>query len=141
MLKLKFKRLVREAILPAFAHGDDFAFDLFSLEDKELAPGERGLFKTGWAAELPAGYHVIIKPRSGLALKAGIDVLAGVIDGSYRGEWGVMLINLGQEICRISKGDRIAQGIILAKPEMAIVEAEELAKTARGGGGFGSTGR
>ena len=107
-----------------------------------LQPLERGLIKTGLFIELPIGVEAQVRPRSGLALKKGISVLnaPGTIDADYRGEIGVILINLSSEPFTITPGDRIAQ-LVIAKHERAEwVEVDSLEETARGAGGFGSTG-
>lgn len=107
-----------------------------------LKPLQRALVKTGLFIELPAGYEAQVRPRSGLALKKGITVLnsPGTIDADYRGEIGVILVNLSQETFVIENGERIAQ-LVLAKHEQAQwEETEELQETNRGTGGFGSTG-
>jgi len=139
--ELQFKKLKQEAVLPRYALEGDVAFDLFSLEDYLLQPGEKYLFKIGLASQIPAGFCVIVKPKSGLAVKAGIDVLAGVIDSGYRGEWGVLLINLGEEAYRFKKGDKIAQGLLFSLSQVEIKEVKKLPLSHRGQGGFGSTGR
>lgn len=108
----------------------------------ELKPFERVLVKTGLFLEIPSGYECQVRPRSGLALKKGITVLnaPGTIDADYRGEVGVILINLSNETFRIEDGERIAQ-LVFAKFEQADwEETEELSNTERGAGGFGSTG-
>ena len=108
----------------------------------ELAPGARALVPTGFVLELPQGCEAQIRPRSGLALKHGVTVLnsPGTIDADYRGELMVLLVNLGAEPFTIRRGDRIAQ-LVVARVEHLRVEAvEELAGTARGERGFGSTG-
>jgi len=107
----------------------------------ELKPGERKLVKTGVQVAIPVGSYGRIAPRSGLAYKHGIDVLAGVIDSDYRGEIGVILINFGDEPFIIKHGDRIAQMIITPHLTLVPVAYEELPETGRGGGGFGSTGK
>jgi len=108
----------------------------------ELAPMERMLIPTGLSIALPAGYEAQVRPRSGLALKHGITVLntPGTIDADYRGEIGVVLVNLGQEPFAIERGMRIAQMVIAAHATITWKVAEELEETARGEGGFGSTG-
>lgn len=111
-------------------------------EDVLLKPFERCLVKTGIFLEIPEGYEAQVRPRSGLALKKGISLVnsPGTIDADYRGEIGVILINMSQEDFTVSHGDRIAQ-LVFAKCEQADwVEVEELNKTERGEGGFGSTG-
>ncbi len=114
-------------------------YDLSSLEDYVLRPGERKLFKTGLSFEIPTGMYGRIAPRSGLAFKSGVDVMAGVIDEDYRGEIGVILINLGQESKEFKIGDKIAQIIFEFYNDLDIVESWNLQSTERGTGGFGST--
>lgn len=107
-----------------------------------LGPLERAIVKTGLFIELPVGYEAQVRPRSGLAAKKGITVLnsPGTVDADYRGEIGVILVNLSNEAFVIENGERIAQ-LIIAKHEKAVwMEAEELSETSRGEGGFGSTG-
>lgn len=138
---LKIKKLIPEAIIPKHTHEGDAGLDLSSLEDFNLALGERHLFKTGLQMEIPIGFFGSIRDRSGLAFKAGIHVLAGVIDAHYRGDVGIILINLGKEDFKVSKEDRIAQILIQKVESPEIQEVKELSETTRGNGGFGSTGR
>lgn len=107
-----------------------------------LGPLERAIVKTGLFIELPIGYEAQVRPRSGLAAKKGITVLnsPGTVDADYRGEIGVILVNLSNEAFVVENGERIAQ-LVIAKHERAIwLETEELSETSRGEGGFGSTG-
>jgi dUTP pyrophosphatase len=108
----------------------------------ELKPGERTLIPTGLFVEIPHGYELQVRPRSGLALKHGITCLntPGTIDADYRGEIGVILINLGTETFRIQSGDRIAQLVPAAVPKITWINREELETSTRGTGGFGHTG-
>ncbi|MGC6471047.1 MAG: dUTP diphosphatase [Flavobacteriales bacterium] len=109
----------------------------------ELAPMQRTLVKTGLFVEIPLGYEIQVRPRSGLAYKKGITVLnsPGTIDADYRGEIGVLLVNLSDQAVRIEDGERVAQ-LVLAKHDQAQWQVvEELEETQRGQGGFGSTGR
>jgi dUTP pyrophosphatase len=108
-----------------------------------LAPGARALVPTGFCIALPLGYEAQVRPRSGLALKHGITCLnsPGTVDSDYRGEIAVILINHGQEPFVIQRGERIAQMVIAPVVQSAWVEVETLDDTARGAGGFGSTGR
>jgi dUTP pyrophosphatase len=108
-----------------------------------LAPGERALIPTGFAVELPAGFEGQVRPRSGLAHKYGITVLnaPGTVDSDYRGEIGVLLVNLSKKPFVISRGERIAQLVVTRFEPVEIVEREELSGTSRGEKGFGSTGR
>ena len=141
MLELKVKKLFPDTILPSYAHNGDAGMDLCSYEDGILAPGERKLFKTGLSVEIPLGYEMQIRSRSGLALKFGIAVLnsPGTIDAGYRGELGIILINHSGFPYQVKRGDKIAQGKISKVEEVAIKLVEELSETTRGGGGFGST--
>jgi len=108
-----------------------------------LKPGARILVPTGLAIQLPEGYEAQIRPRSGLALSAGVTVLnsPGTIDADYRGEIGVVLVNLGSDPFVIERGARIAQLVVCAVERVALVESETLEASGRGAGGFGSTGR
>ena len=110
--------------------------------DLVLAPGAHALIPSGFSIELPQGYEAQIRPRSGLALKHGVTLLnsPGTIDADYRGEVGVILINLGREPFTVTRGMRIAQMVIAPHAHARWMEAETLRETARGGGGFGSTG-
>ena len=107
-----------------------------------LAPGARALIPTGFSMELPGGFEAQVRPRSGLALKHGVTVLnaPGTIDADYRGEVKVLLVNLGSEPFWIERGMRIAQLVIQPVSHASLVEVEELSDSARGDGGFGSTG-
>src|SRR5215472_8839350 len=113
------------------------------IEPVELAPEGRMLLPTGFALELPEGYEAQLRPRSGLALKHGVTLLnsPGTIDADYRGEVGVILINLGEAPFRLQRGDRIAQLVIAPVARLAWRESEALPESARGAGGFGSTGQ
>ena len=107
-----------------------------------LGPGDRVLVPTGFMFEIERGYEVQVRPRSGLALKHGISVAnsPGTVDADYRGEVKVLLINLGAGDFAVRRGDRIAQGVLASVPQADFEEAEALGDTARGAGGFGSTG-
>ena len=107
-----------------------------------LAPGARALIPTGFALEIPAGYEAQVRPRSGLAIKHGVTLLnsPGTIDADYRGELMVIMINRGTEPFIVRRGDRVAQLVIAPVSHVEIAEVEELGATARGQGGFGSTG-
>ena len=131
-----------EDLFPRKAHDDDAAFDLRSRVDIIIPSGKIMLVPTGVFMELPVGYEAQVRPRSGLALKHGITVLntPGTIDAGYRGEVGVILINAGENDFTIARGDRIAQMVIQQLTDVQLVSAEALSETARGAGGFGSTG-
>ena len=128
--------------MPAYATAESAGLDLMAAESVTLAPLARALVPTGFAIALPAGFEAQIRPRSGLALRQGLTVLnaPGTIDADYRGEVGVILINLGAEPVRIERGDRIAQMVIAAVSHVVWRETASLDATARGEGGFGSTG-
>lgn len=130
--------------LPAYATADSAGLDLLAAvtEPVTLQPGERKLIPTGLAIAVPPGFEAQVRPRSGLALKHGITVLnaPGTVDADYRGEVGVVLINHGAEPFTIKRGERIAQMIVAAFARVQWIEAAELPDTARGAGGFGSTG-
>ena len=129
-------------LFPRKAHDDDAAFDLRSRVDVVIPSGKIMLVPTGVFMELPVGYEAQVRPRSGLALKHGITVLntPGTIDAGYRGEVGVILINAGEKDFAIARGDRIAQMVVQQLTDVQLVSAEALSETARGAGGFGSTG-
>ena len=130
--------------LPAYATEDSAGMDLLAAidEDLVLAPGERRLIPTGIAIALPTGSEAQVRPRSGLALKHGLTVLnaPGTIDADYRGEVGVVLINLGQQPYTITRGSRIAQMVVARYARVAWSAREDLEASRRGAGGFGSTG-
>ena len=133
--------------LPAYETGGSAGMDLRAAVAEDapltLAPGARALVPTGLKIALEVGYEAQVRPRSGLALKHGITCLnsPGTIDSDYRGEVGVILINHGQESFVIQRGERIAQMVIARHEQASMVEVETLDETARGAGGFGSTGR
>jgi len=128
--------------LPAYATDGAAGMDVVAAEDLTLAPGKRHAVATGIAMAIPAGYEVQIRPRSGLALKHGITCLntPGTIDSDYRGEIKVILANLGSEPFEIRRGNRIAQLVPAPVQRATLTEVDSLDETARGAGGFGSTG-
>jgi dUTP pyrophosphatase len=143
-MELPVAKLRDEAVLPSRAHEGDAGLDLHACEAAHIGPGERWSVGTGIAIEIPAGYAGLVLPRSGLAKKHGIALVnsPGLIDAGYRGEVRVLLLNTDPaEIFRVEPGDRIAQlviaPIVLAEP----LETDALAESARGDGGFGSSGR
>lgn len=137
----------RDVPLPSYetagAAGADVRANLPDRGFLVLLPGERALVPTGLRIEIPAGYEVQIRPRSGLALKHGITLpnTPGTIDSDYRGPLGVILLNAGQEPFQIAHGDRIAQMVVAPVLQARFEPAEALSATARGAGGFGSTGQ
>jgi dUTP pyrophosphatase len=136
------KRLHPDAVIPKAARRDDVAFDLYSVIDYELKPGEHYAVPTGIAVEIPQGYEGQVRPRSGLAMRDGITVLntPGTIDSGYRGEVKTIIMNHGTTPFKITKGMRISQLAIRPVPDVQFIEVDELSDTERGEGGFGSTG-
>ena len=128
--------------LPAYATAGAAGMDVVSAEDVDLAPGARHAVATGLAMAIPEGFEIQVRPRSGLALKHGISVpnAPGTIDSDYRGELKVILVNLGIEPFEIRRGDRVAQLVLAPVTRASWLEVESLDETARGEGGFGSTG-
>lgn len=141
---IKIKRLHAEAQLPAYAHGpeEDAGLDIRCLQGAVLEPGIPQALATGLALEIPSGYEVQIRPRSGLALKHAITLpnSPATIDPGYRGELKVILLNAGRSAYEIHAGDRIAQ-MVVAKYEAVEWAEAELTESVRGSGGFGSSGR
>jgi len=129
--------------VPAYATAHAAGLDVVAAEEMTLQPGARHAVATGFAIAIPEGYEVQVRPRSGLALKHGVTCLntPGTIDADYRGEVKVILANLGTEPFPIRRGDRIAQFVPAAVQRAAFTEVAALDETARGAGGFGSTGR
>ena len=137
---LRFKQLDPRAVLPTRGSALAAGLDLFCIEDVEIGPKQRVVARTGLAVAIPAGFYGRIAPRSGLAAKKGLDVLSGVIDSDYRGEILCLLYNTGDEIINLPAGSKICQLIIEQIITPDAVWATELDDTARGAGGFGSTG-
>jgi len=141
-MTVKVLRSDPEAQLPAYAHPGDAGMDVRSIEELMLAPGARALVHTGLVLMLPPDAEAQVRPRSGLALKHGVTVLntPGTIDAGYRGEVGVILVNLGNEPFTVEKGMKIAQIVVSPVAQAEIVEVASVDETDRGAGGFGSTG-
>jgi dUTP pyrophosphatase len=129
--------------LPRYMTPGAAGLDLCADEAVELSPGERRLVPTGFSLEIPDGYEGQVRPRSGLAVRHGVGMVnaPGTIDPDYRGEVGVLLVNWGREKVDIARGDRIAQLVIAPVERAELQLVTQLGKTARGGGGFGSTGK
>ena len=138
--RLLFKRLHPEARLPSRGSARAAGLDLCAVERVTLAPGGRAAVRTGLAVSIPEGFYGRVAPRSGMAVRHGIDVLAGVIDADYRGEILCALVNHGDAPFEIEPGARIAQLVVesIATPDPSW--ADDLEETTRGAGGFGSTG-
>ncbi len=159
IMQLQVKKIHPNAVVPTKIKGN-LAFDLHCVHDKEfdaflmvddkkifnLFPQQRKLFRTGLQIAIPEGYGCIIKDRSGLSVKGGLHVVAGVIDSSYRGEWMICLTNLNSNTgtnywTTVTEGDRIAQAIIIPEYQLDFIEVDELSETWRGEKGFGSSGK
>jgi dUTP diphosphatase len=141
-MQLPITRLRPEAVVPERAYAGDAGMDLSSCERVELAPGERALVPTGLAVAIPDGHAGFVQPRSGLAAKHGITIVntPGLIDSGYRGELQVALLNTdARETFVVEEGMRIAQLVVLALPEIELVEVDELPDSERGVRGFGSS--
>lgn len=145
-ISISFKRLPHGGDLPVpvYQTADAAGMDLYAavVEDVVLASGDRALVPTGFSMALPSGFEAQVRPRSGLAAKHGVTVLntPGTIDADYRGEVKVILINHGADPFRVTRGERIAQMVIAPVTQGAMVKVGDLPETARGEGGFGSTG-
>src|SRR3954454_12425791 len=143
-MELRTTRLRAGARLPSRAHDGDAGLDLYAAEAATIAPGERASVSTGIAIEIPAGFAGLVLPRSGLAARHGIALVnaPGLIDSGYRGEVRVLLLNTDRgDTFEVSSGDRIAQLLLSPVTEAHPVEVSELELSARGAGGFGSSGR
>jgi dUTP pyrophosphatase len=141
-IAVNIKRTHQDASLPEYAYMGDSGADIFSVEDCILQPMERRAIATGLTAEIPIGFELQVRPRSGLALKTGVTVLntPGTIDSGYRGEIKAILINLGSEPYQVTKGQRIAQLVLAPVYPAVFEEVEYLTPSERDTGGFGSTG-
>lgn len=142
-VSIPVRRLDPGVALPAYAHPGDAGADLATSEDVTLAPGERRLVGTGIAIALPPGYAGFVHPRSGLAARHGLTIVnaPGTIDEGYRGEIKVCLLNTDTEhSIRLHRGDRIAQLVVQRVSTASFIETDDLDLTARGAGGYGSTG-
>lgn len=140
-MRLPIKRLDKEIDLPSYGSEQAAAIDLHAAEDMVFYKGEKHIVATGLAVAIPKGHVGLIWDRSGMAAKHGMHLLAGVIDADYRGEIKVVLANLGRRVYEVKRNDRIAQMLIQPVVHCDIQEVDELDDTARGDGGFGSTGK
>jgi len=140
---LAFKKLHADAKLPQYQTEGASGFDLHSVEEVCLQAGEVKLVPTGLSIEIPKGYELQIRARSGLAAKKGVFLVNGIgtIDSDYRGELKIILSTCLKEPITLAKGERIAQGVLMKIEQARIFEVQELTETNRGEGGFGSTGR
>jgi dUTP pyrophosphatase len=141
-MEIKVKKLHSKAVIPEYKSAGAAGFDIASVEEITLYRNQSANIRTGLAFEIPPGYELQIRPRSGLSAKTGLIAknTIGTIDSDYRGEVMVCLHNLGKEY-KICAGDRIAQGVVKKVDRFDIIEVDELSDTERGTGGFGSTGK
>lgn len=141
-LNIKIQKINESAIIPEYAHEDDAGMDVYSTKNYMLLPNHRILVGTGLKIEIPKGYEMQIRPKSGLALRNGITLLntPGTVDASYTGETGVILINHSSKPYKIEKGQKIAQIVFSKVERVKFSEADQIKTTKRGEGGFGSTG-
>lgn len=143
-VSVKVKKLRENAKIPKYQSAGAAGVDLHACVDvvTRILPGKQAIIMTGIAIELPLGFEAQLRPRSGLAAKHGISITnsPGTIDADFRGEIGVMLLNLGEQAFDVAQGDRIAQMVVQAVPLVHFIEADELSSTDRGAGGLGSTG-
>lgn len=140
---VKVKRLHQDVTIPTKAHQFDSGFDLNVAETQNIHAGETVAIKTGLAFEIPEGYELQIRPRSGVSLKTPLKVIFGTVDCQYRGEVGIIVQNTSKHadhIMTVNKGDRLAQGVFQRIPQIVLVEESELSSSERGIKGFGSSG-
>lgn len=140
-MDIAVKRLLPEAILPTYGRPGDAGLDIYACEPMEFPPGKRAVVKTGIALAVPEGFVGLVWDRSGMAVKNGMHCLAGVIDCTYRGELGIVLINLSETYYTVKRGDRIAQLLIQPVVTAVVREVDVLDASVRGQDGFGSSGR
>lgn len=145
-MEIGFIKKHKDAILPTYAHMGDAGMDVYAIEDVRLTSGKATLVKTGLVANIPSGYEIQVRPRSGLSLKENITVWnsPGTIDSGYRGEIGVIMMWISkypEQEKIIHKGDRIAQLVVAPVLRCTPIEVSEVEKTDRGEGGFGSSGK
>ena len=144
MTKILIKKLSKETVIPKYETDGSSGMDIVANIEKEIEihPGEKAIIPSGFSLSVPKGFEIQIRPRSGLAAKKGISVLntPGTIDADYRGEIKVILINLSKKKFIVEKNMRIAQMVASPVAQVKLEEVEELPKTSRGDGGFGSTG-
>ncbi|TYQ29724.1 dUTP diphosphatase [Pseudanabaena sp. UWO310] len=140
-IKINFQKLHPEAQIPSYAHLGDAGADVYTVAEVTLQPLDRAAIPTGLAVDIPLGYEIQVRPKSGLALKHGITVLnsPGTVDAGYRGEIQVIVVNLGKEPYTFTKGQKIAQLVLKTVVQAHYVEGV-LGSSDRGTGGFGSTG-
>lgn len=140
-IMVHIQRLHENAILPVYKSDNAAGFDLAAVTHVDLKPGETRLVPLGWAFEVPEGYELQIRPRSGISLNTPLRVVLGTVDSDYRGEVSVIVHNTGVNTESVSYGERIAQGVLNKVPRARFLQLTELSSTNRGSGSFGSTGQ
>ena len=143
MVQVQIKRVNARAVLPEYETEGAACFDLRACMDTSLFwidPGERVKIPTGIAVQLPPGYELQVRPRSGLSFHKSIDVIFGTVDSDYRGEIHIIIANNSKIAFQLRNFERIAQGVVVPVMKTEFIEVEQLDDTARGSGGFGSTG-
>ena len=142
-VKVNIEKVHKDAIIPTYSHHDDACCDLYIVEDYTIHPGQRMLLRTGIAIEIPTGFEVQLRPRSGLALKHGLTLVnaPGTVDAQYRNEVKILIMNMGTELVSLRKGDRCAQMCIKPVYKFDFQEVDKLNPSDRGFGGWGSTGK
>ena len=141
VVNVKVEKLNEQAIIPEYAHFSDAGADLFANAEIEVAPNETKIIPTGLKFEIPNGYEVQVRPRSGMSVKTNTKVVFGTVDSDYRGEIGIMLTNYGQEPYIVHQGDKIAQAVIMPTYHGNFLIVDKLTETERGENGFGSSGQ
>lgn len=141
-MKVKFKPIHPSAQLPVYASAGAAGADVRSIENQTIYPGERMLISTGLECDIPEGFEIQVRPRSGLAFKNGVTVLnaPGTIDSDYKGVLGVLLVNHGDYPFEVNAGDRIAQIVVAPVVRVEFEAVDDVGYSGRGAGGFGSTG-
>ena len=148
-MNIKVKKIHHNAVIPKFAHSTDTGFDLFTVESVRIHPTQKSVIRTGLIFELPEGWGIQVRNKSGITMKgvpnllgnnADIVVYMGTIDQAYRGEVGIMVKNISNKTIAIPSGTKLAQGVLERVYQCTFEEVEEVSETDRGEGGFGSTG-